>query len=86
MQLQIDLAGYWRGRLICRLYTLEKDSIEYPTQTKYVFDPSLTAVQLGSNPFSQFLSQLELYSQLQLSLQSDPIALGVLMPIIPEPR
>ena len=36
-----------------------------------------TAVQLVYNPFSQFVSQLELYSQLQLSLQSDPIALGV---------
>ena len=35
------------------------------------------AFRLGSNPFSQVVSQLELYSQLQLSLQSDPIALDV---------
>ena len=37
----------------------------------------LTAVQLVYTPFSQFISQLELYSQLQLSLQRDHIALGV---------
>ena len=36
-----------------------------------------TAIKLGYNPFSQVVSQLELYSQLQLSLQSDPIAPGV---------
>ena len=36
-----------------------------------------TAVQLVFNPFIQFVSHLELYSQLQLSLQSDPIAHGV---------
>ena len=36
-----------------------------------------TAVRLVYNPFSQFGPQLELYSQLQLSLWSDPIALGV---------
>ena len=36
-----------------------------------------TAVQAVYNPFSQFVPQLELYSQLQLSLQSDHIALGV---------
>ena len=33
-----------------------------------------TAVHLVFNPFSQFVPQLELYSQLQLSLWSDPIA------------
>ena len=37
----------------------------------------ITAVQVVFNPFSQFISQVELYSRLQLSLQSDPIALGV---------
>ena len=36
-----------------------------------------TAVQLVYNPFSQFISQAQLYSQLQLSLESDPIALNV---------
>ena len=36
-----------------------------------------TAVQLVYNTFSQFVSQAQLYSQSQLSLQSDPIALGV---------
>ena len=39
--------------------------------------PRSTVVQLVFNPFSHFISQLELYSQLQLSLWSDPIALGV---------
>ena len=34
-------------------------------------------VLLAFNPVSQFVSQLELYSQLQLSLWSDPIAFGV---------
>ena len=38
-----------------------------------------TADQLVYNPFSQLISQLELYSQLDLSLQSDPIALCVLI-------
>ena len=38
---------------------------------------AFTAVLLVYNPFSQFGPQLELYSQLQLSLWSDPIALGV---------
>ena len=36
-----------------------------------------TAVQAVYNPFIQFVPQLELYSQLQLSLQCDPIALGI---------
>ena len=36
-----------------------------------------TAVQLVFNPFSQLVPQLELYSQLQLSLWSDPIAFSV---------
>ena len=36
-----------------------------------------TAVQLVFNPFSQFVPQLELYSQLQLSLWSDPIVVSV---------
>ena len=36
-----------------------------------------TGVQLVFNPFSQFAPQLELYSQLQLSLWSDPIAFSV---------
>ena len=36
-----------------------------------------TAVRLVYNPFSQFISLAELYSQLQLSLWSYPIALGV---------
>ena len=36
-----------------------------------------TAVQLVYNPFSLFISQAQLYSQLQLSLQSYPIALSV---------
>ena len=38
-----------------------------------------TAVQLVFNPFSQLVPQLELYSQLQLSLWSDPIAFSVLV-------
>ena len=37
----------------------------------------VTAVQLVYNPFSQIVSQLELNSQLQLILQSDPITLCV---------
>ena len=36
-----------------------------------------TAVQLVFNPFSQLVPQLELYSQLQLSIWSDPIAFSV---------
>ena len=36
-----------------------------------------TAVKLVINPFSQLVPQLELYSQLQLSLWSDPIAFSV---------
>ena len=39
---------------------------------------SVTAVQLVYNPFSQLFTYLELYSQLQLNLKSDPITLGVL--------
>ena len=42
--------------------------------------PPLTAVQLVFNPFSQLVPQLELYSQLQLSLWSDPIAGSVPKP------
>ena len=38
-----------------------------------------TGVQLIYNPFSQMVSQQELYSQFHLSLQSDPIAHGVLI-------
>ena len=37
----------------------------------------ITAVQLVFNPFSQLVPQLELYSQLQLILWSDPIAFSV---------
>ena len=40
----------------------------------------LTAVQLVFNPFSQLVPQLKLYSQLQLSLWSDPIAFSVPKP------
>ena len=40
----------------------------------------VTAVQLVFNPFSQLVPQLELYSQLQLSLWSDPIAFSVPKP------
>ena len=36
------------------------------------------AVQLIYNSFSQFISQAQLYSKLQISSQSDPNALGVL--------
>ena len=36
-----------------------------------------TAVQLVFNPFSQLVPQLELYSQLQMSLWSDPIVFSV---------
>ena len=36
-----------------------------------------TAVQLVFYPFSQLVPQLELYSQLQLSLRSDPIPFSV---------
>ena len=39
-----------------------------------------TAVQTVFNPFSQFVPQLELYSQLQLSRWSDPIASSVPKP------
>ena len=38
---------------------------------------NITAVQLVFNPFSQFVPQLEVYSQFQLSLWSDPIAFSV---------
>ena len=41
------------------------------------FCVNFTAVQVVFNPFSQFVPQLELYSQLQLSLWSDPIAFSV---------
>ena len=36
-----------------------------------------TAVQLVLNPLSQFIPQLELYSQLQMSLLSNPISFSV---------
>ena len=36
-----------------------------------------TTVQLVFNLFSQFITQLELYSQLQLNLWIDPITLSV---------
>ena len=36
-----------------------------------------TAVQLVFNPFSQIVPKLEVYSQLQLSLWSDPITFSV---------
>ena len=39
-----------------------------------------TAVQLVFNPFSQLVPQLELYTQLLLSLWSDPIAFSVPKP------
>ena len=39
-----------------------------------------TAVQLVFNPFSQFVPKLKLYSQLQLSLWSDPIPISVPKP------
>ena len=38
----------------------------------------ITAVQLVFKPFSQLVPQLELYSQLQLSLWSDLITFSVL--------
>ena len=38
---------------------------------------AVTAVQLVFNPFSHFFPQLELYSQLQLSLWSDPTMFSV---------
>ena len=47
--------------------------------SKFLIWPS-TAVQLVFNPFSQLVPQLELYSQLQLSLWSDPIAFSVPKP------
>ena len=37
----------------------------------------VTAVQIVFNPFSQLVPELELYSHLQLSLWSDPIAFSV---------
>ena len=40
-----------------------------------------TAVQLVYNSFSQIVSQLEIFSKLQLSLQSDPIALHIDSPL-----
>ena len=47
----------------------------------WILDPRhCTAVQLVFNPFSQLIPQLELYSQLQLSLWSDPIACSVPKP------
>ena len=39
---------------------------------------AITAIQIVFNP-SQFVPQLELYSQLQLSLWSDPIAFFVFL-------
>ena len=41
---------------------------------------TLTAVQLVFNPYSQLVPQLELYSQLKLSLRSDPVAFSVPKP------
>ena len=42
-----------------------------------LWEAAFTAVQLVFNPFSQLIPKLELYSQLQLSLRSDPIAFSV---------
>ena len=40
------------------------------------YDQDITAVRLVYNPISQISPQLKLYSQLQLSLWNDLIALG----------
>ena len=61
-----------------------KEQLRESTKTMLIFffffswdEGGLTAVQLVFNPFSQLVPQLELYSQLQLSLWSDPIAFSV---------
>ena len=38
---------------------------------------AVTAIQLVFNPLIQFVSQVKFYLVMQLSLQSDPINLGV---------
>ena len=77
-----SLFQYWK-----HFYTaiitpvLDHFYITFITQTLATFVNCIhypnTAVQLVFNPFSQFVPQLELYSQLQLSLWSDPIAFSV---------
>ena len=58
------------------LKTLKMAGVRHPNYSAFIGQLS-TAVQPVFNPFSQFIPQLELYSQLQLSLGSDPIAFSV---------
>ena len=53
---------------------------EEEMQDSLVVEVGITGVQLGFNPLSQFVPYLELYSQLQLSLSSYPIAFCVPKP------
>ena len=59
-----------------------KNPLEYLDQSPkcrllILFHLQDTAVQLVYDPLSRFISLAKLYSQLQLSLWSDPIALGI---------
>ena len=67
----------------CPLHTGDIESLNLCWFVKteiFVLRNQLTAVQLVFNPFSQLVPQLELYSQLQLSLWSDPIAFSIPKP------
>ena len=68
----------------CKLIVKEKKihgtvplTVSDINQFYHIFSTYCSAVHLVYKSFSQFLSQLKLYSQFQLNLQRDPIALGV---------
>ena len=56
---------------------LNQDKFFFLSETQVSPPHELTAVQLVYNPFRKFVSQAQLYSQLQLSLWSDPITFSV---------
>ena len=66
------MSSFWARQLDPKIDFFTMVLVSIPLNISYV-----TAVQLVLNPFSQLVPQLELYYQLQLSLWSDPIALGV---------
>ena len=69
--------GQPRLHRVCQLLAYIGLMKHYVADVAHIKPRVGTAVQLVFNPFSQFVPQLELYSQLQLSLWSDPIAFSV---------
>ena len=70
----------WTNNIHCIwLIRVVQPTAEYEMDGAIIFAEldQITVFQLVYNPSSQSVSQAYLYSQLQLSLQSDPIALTV---------